>query len=75
LVTTWVKAPSVAQVQENQAAVVAPRIHPAGQRHRLADVVGTKLAAIVGLVHSGLLKNRRQSAGHKKTARLVGTGG
>ena len=35
----------IAEVDEDEAAVVAPARHPAGERQRLADVLGARLAA------------------------------
>ena len=38
----------VAEVEEGEVAVIAAAVYPAGQRHALADVLGTQLAAGVG---------------------------
>ena len=42
----------VTQVDEDEATVVSPPVHPAGERDRLALVRGTQFAAGVGLEHS-----------------------
>src|SRR5205085_2357931 len=43
------EAPAVAQVDEADAAVGAPAVDPAHERHRLADIAGAQLAAGVRL--------------------------
>ena len=40
----------VAQIDEQQLPVIALAVHPAGQAHRLADLVGAQLAAVVGAI-------------------------
>ena len=41
-------AVTVAEVEEGKVTVVAAPMHPAGQRHALADMLGAKLATGVG---------------------------
>ena len=42
---------AIAQVDEDDAAMVAPRIHPAGERDGLVDVGFTELVAVMGAIH------------------------
>ena len=51
----------IAQIDEQQLAVVPLAVHPAGQPHALPDVRGVQLAAGVGAigVHEGLSLGRR----------------
>ena len=48
------QAVAVAQVDEGHGAQVAHLLHPAGERHRLADVRGTQRTACMGSVHNNL---------------------
>ena len=41
-------AAPVAQIDEDETAMIASLRHPAGERHRLADVAGAKLAGDAG---------------------------
>ena len=47
----------VAQIDEQQLPVITLAVHPAGQAHRLADMGGAQLAAVVGAIgmHGGLV--------------------
>ena len=40
----------VAQIDEQQPAMVALAVHPARQAHSLADMLGAKLAAMMGAI-------------------------
>ena len=42
---------AVAQVDKNHAAVIATRMHPAGERGLLADVSDAESVAVVGAIH------------------------
>ena len=59
---------AVAQVAEDQAAMIAAAAHPTGEGDLLADVGGAKLAAGVGVhaVHVGGVGGRR--LGHKPSS-------
>ncbi len=39
---------AIPQVEEGEVAMVAPAMHPSGQRDALADVLGTQLATGLG---------------------------
>ena len=59
LVPLWMQddlhdARSVAQVDEDDAAVVAPSVDPAGQRDIGPSVFASQVAAVVALEHCGL---------------------
>src|SRR3989304_6066032 len=70
---------AVAQVDEDEAAVVAPAVHPAGQRHVLAGVILAQLATVVclqpaplrSILHSSVA---RGSGGGKGVALFLLTG-
>ena len=51
-------AVAIAQVEEGEVAVIAPSMHPPGQRHALADVLGTQLATGMGT------EGRAHGSGH-----------
>jgi hypothetical protein len=51
LKTTWVKAFTVAQVHENDTAVVPAALDPAHEDHFEALFGGTQLIAVVGSSH------------------------
>ena len=44
---------AVAQIDENDAAMIALRMHPAGERDLLADIGGAKGVAMVRAIHGG----------------------
>jgi len=44
---------AVAQIDEDDAVMIAIRVHPSGERDGLADVGGTKLITGVGAIHGG----------------------
>ncbi len=52
-------AAGVSQVDEDEAAVVAAAVHPAGQCHVLALVFGAQVAAVVSLQHVPSCASRR----------------
>src|SRR5690606_13441263 len=59
----------VAQVDEDDAAVITPPGHPTGQRDGLAGVLGTQGAGFVGAEHEYRCLSVRRSS--PKTARLT----
>ena len=72
------QAGRVAEVDEQDAAMVAHAVDPAGQLYRLADIGFAELAASMGSVDMhGLIYNReaaqpqRVLSGHPKVCRLI----
>jgi hypothetical protein len=45
---------AITQVDEDDAVMVAVRIHPSGEGHGLADVGRAKLIAVVGAIHGAI---------------------
>ena len=67
---------TVAQVNENDAAVIAPRMHPAGEFDLLADVGGAQGVAVMGAIHGGERRSVSLSEGRNRASAIpMKTGG